>query len=115
MGDRLAGAIAATDASRAHVAVKLLNLAVFDRLGEGRFRREGTLLARLSHPHIARLLDAGVTAAGQPFLVLEYVERHAPRSLRGGTALGVERGSSCSCRSPTPSRTPTPTWSCIAT
>ena len=35
-----------------------------------------------SHPHIARLLDAGVTTTGQPYLVLEYVEgvridRHA--------------------------------------
>jgi serine/threonine-protein kinase len=55
-------------------AVKFLNLAVLDRVGQERFRREGTLLARLSHPHIARLFDAGVTEAGQPFLVLEYVE-----------------------------------------
>jgi serine/threonine-protein kinase len=65
-----------------HVAVKLLNLSVLDRLGEARFRREGTLLARLSHPNIARLLDAGVADSGQPYLVLEYVEgiridRHA--------------------------------------
>ena len=37
-------------------------------------RREGTLLARLTHPHIARLLDAGVTTTGQPYLVLEYVD-----------------------------------------
>jgi hypothetical protein len=56
------------------VAIKLLHLAVLDRLGQERFRREGTLLARLSHPHIARLLDAGVTPAGQPYLVLEYVD-----------------------------------------
>lgn len=56
------------------VAVKLLNLGALDEVGQARFRREGTLLARLSHPHIARLLDAGVTPAGQPFLVLEYVE-----------------------------------------
>ena len=55
-------------------AVKFLNLAVLDRVGADRFRREGTLLARLSHPHIARLFDAGVTPAGQPYLVLEYVE-----------------------------------------
>ncbi len=44
------------------------------RQGDERFRREGTLLARLVHPHIARLLDAGVTADGQPYLVLEFVE-----------------------------------------
>jgi serine/threonine-protein kinase len=56
------------------VAVKLLNLALFDAVGAERFRREGTVLARLSHPNIARLLDAGVNAAGQPFLVLEHVE-----------------------------------------
>ena len=54
-------------------AVKLLNLALLDRVGVERFRREGTVLARLNHPHIARLLDAGVTDVGQPYLVLEYV------------------------------------------
>lgn len=56
------------------VAVKLLNLALLDRHGDERFKREGTLLARLAHPHIARLLDAGITPAGQPYLVLEYVD-----------------------------------------
>ena len=56
------------------VAVKLLNLALLDPRGDERFKREGTLLARLAHPHIARLLDAGVTPAGQPYLVLEYVD-----------------------------------------
>jgi tetratricopeptide (TPR) repeat protein len=55
-------------------AVKLPNLALLDPVGSERFRREGTLLARLSHPNIARLLDAGVAEAGQPYLVLEYVE-----------------------------------------
>jgi serine/threonine-protein kinase len=55
-------------------AVKLLNLALLDPVGSERFHREGTLLARLSHPNIARLLDAGVADGGQPFLVLEYVE-----------------------------------------
>jgi eukaryotic-like serine/threonine-protein kinase len=39
-----------------------------------RFRREGRLLARLAHPHIARLIDAGVTASGRPYLILEYVQ-----------------------------------------
>jgi eukaryotic-like serine/threonine-protein kinase len=39
-----------------------------------RFRRERQLLARLEHPHIARLLDGGVGPGGEPFLVMEYVE-----------------------------------------
>ena len=58
----------------ARVAVKLVNLAVFDAAARDRFTREGTLLARLTHPHIARLYDAGVTSAGQPYLVLEHVD-----------------------------------------
>jgi eukaryotic-like serine/threonine-protein kinase len=56
------------------VAVKLLNVSLIGRAGGERFKREGSILARLVHPHIARLLDAGVTGGGQPFLVLEYVE-----------------------------------------
>ena len=55
-------------------AVKLLNLALVKRSGEERFRREGTILAHLRHPNIAHLIDAGVTSAGQPYMVLEYVD-----------------------------------------
>ena len=42
-------------------AVKLLNLSLIGRNGIERFRREGTALARLAHPNVARLLDAGVS------------------------------------------------------
>ena len=56
------------------VAVKLLNAALVGRSGEERFRREGVILARLSHPHIAHLIDAGVSNTGQPYLVLELVD-----------------------------------------
>jgi serine/threonine-protein kinase len=55
-------------------AVKLLSAALLSPVGAARFRREGTILARLKHPHIAQLIDAGVSEAGQPYLVLEYVE-----------------------------------------
>jgi len=54
-------------------AVKLLHLALLGHAQAERFRREGTILARLEHPNIARLLDAGVAGAGQPYLVLELV------------------------------------------
>ena len=37
-------------------------------------RGEGQILGRLSHTHIARLLDAGFTVQGQRYLVLEYVD-----------------------------------------
>ena len=58
----------------ARVAVKLLNPALLGPGGIERFRREGQALGRLTHPNIARLIDAGVTQTGQPYLVIEYVE-----------------------------------------
>jgi serine/threonine-protein kinase len=39
-----------------------------------RLREERRLLARLEHPNIARFIDAGVDAAGTPWLALEYVD-----------------------------------------
>lgn len=47
-------------------------------LGRGEFLRkfqtERQLLASLNHPNITRLLDGGVTAADEPYLVMEYVD-----------------------------------------
>lgn len=56
------------------VALKLLHPSHLDERSTERFRSEGSILSRLSHAGIARLYDAGVSAAGQPFLVLELVE-----------------------------------------
>jgi eukaryotic-like serine/threonine-protein kinase len=56
------------------VAVKILNASLVGQEEEARFRREGTLLARLRHRHIAQLIDAGVSPAGQPYLILEHVD-----------------------------------------
>src|SRR6185312_9174079 len=56
------------------VAIKFVHAAWIGRQGEQRFRLEGQLLGRLDHPHIARLLDAGVLEGTQPYLILEYVE-----------------------------------------
>ncbi len=55
-------------------AVKLLSLALLGRPAEQRFIQEGSVLAKLRHPNIAQLIDAGVAAGGQPYLVLEYVD-----------------------------------------
>ena len=46
------------------VAVKLLHLSLLGRAAAERFQREGEILARLTHPQIARLLDAGVAIGG---------------------------------------------------
>jgi serine/threonine protein kinase len=56
------------------VALKLPRIAWLDRGFAERLNRERDILASLEHPSIARLYDAGVDAAGRPFLALEYVE-----------------------------------------
>lgn len=55
------------------VAVKLLRAGFDSSQAVARFRAEREILARLEHPHIARLLDGGVTTEGLPFLAMEYV------------------------------------------
>jgi serine/threonine-protein kinase len=60
------------------VALKLVRAGLASDDLRRRFRRERQILARLSHPHIARLLDGGVTGGpgGEelPYLVMELVE-----------------------------------------
>ena len=58
---------------QAKAAVKFLRADGEAAQFEARFAQERALLARLNHPGIARLIDAG-RLFGQPFLVLEYVE-----------------------------------------
>ena len=71
-------------------AVKLLNVSLIGRDGEARFRREGNILARLRHSHIAHLIDAGVSRQGQPYLVLEAVHGEAIDRYCDARALAVE-------------------------
>ena len=54
-------------------AIKLLHVHTLSTKALDRFKHEGRLLARLTHPNIARLIDAGGLPDGQPFLVLEYI------------------------------------------
>ena len=56
------------------VALKLIKLGMDSEEVHRRFLAERRILARLSHSHIARLLDGGVTAAGQPYFAMEYVD-----------------------------------------
>lgn len=76
---------------RRQVAIKLLSAPVLhDTSARQRFAREGELLARLSHPNIARLLDAGTSDEGARYLVLEYVDGVTLGEFCSNRSLGIE-------------------------
>jgi serine/threonine-protein kinase len=56
------------------VALKLLRAQLLTDDLRARFEAERRILARLEHPNIASLLDAGVAADGTPYFALELVE-----------------------------------------
>ncbi|HKP02362.1 MAG TPA: protein kinase [Chthoniobacterales bacterium] len=56
------------------VAIKLLNSGIDTEEMVQRFHSERRVLARLDHPNIARLLDAGTTDDDSQYFVMEYVE-----------------------------------------
>jgi serine/threonine-protein kinase len=62
------------DQYRKRVAVKTLFRGSGSDLILRRFRQERQILARLENPHIARLLDGGVTTDGQPYFAMELVD-----------------------------------------
>ncbi len=55
------------------VAIKLIRPGMDSRQILARFGAERQALAVMEHPNIARILDAGVTSAGRPFFVMEYL------------------------------------------
>ncbi|HRI62850.1 MAG TPA: serine/threonine-protein kinase [Polyangium sp.] len=46
-----------------------------------RFEREAQATAKLSSPHVTRIYDAGFTDAGEPYIVMEYLEGHDLKSV----------------------------------
>ncbi len=56
------------------VALKLLKREMNTAALRRRFQQEREILASLEHPNIARLLDAGATDDGVPFIAMEFVE-----------------------------------------
>jgi serine/threonine protein kinase/tetratricopeptide (TPR) repeat protein len=56
------------------VAIKVLNRGVAKEDVLRRFSAEREVLARLDHPNIARLIDAGTMDDGRPYFVMEYVD-----------------------------------------
>jgi eukaryotic-like serine/threonine-protein kinase len=59
---------------RREVAIKLLRNSPDAEELHRRFIAERQILASLSHPHIAQLLDGGTTEGQLPYLVMEYVD-----------------------------------------
>ena len=56
------------------VALKVATFAAWSPEFLHRFRDERQILARLEHPHIARLLDGGTSDDGVPYFAMEFVE-----------------------------------------
>ncbi len=59
---------------RRQVAIKLIRAGMDSRQVLARFDAERQALALMDHPHIARVLDGGVTERGRPFFVMEYIK-----------------------------------------
>ena len=56
------------------VALKVVKLGMCTRQVVARFEQERQALAVMDHPNIARVLDAGVTATGRPYFVMDLVQ-----------------------------------------
>ena len=63
-----------TEPLRRQVALKLIRAGLYDPQVAQRFVSERQSLALMNHPTIAKIFDAGATPAGQPYLVMEYVD-----------------------------------------
>jgi eukaryotic-like serine/threonine-protein kinase len=71
------------------VAIKLPLSPLPSALLAERFSRERDVLAQLDHPHIGKIFDAGITAHGQPFLALEFIDGEALDAYCRAKFLGV--------------------------
>jgi len=58
---------------RRRVALKIIKMGMDTKMVIGRFEAERQALAMMDHPNIARALDAGATANGRPYFVMELV------------------------------------------
>src|SRR5262249_7326998 len=63
-----------TEPVKRQVAVKLIKAGMDSKQVLARFEAERQALALMDHPNIARVLDAGTTASGRPFFVMELVK-----------------------------------------
>lgn len=63
-----------TEGVKRLVAVKFIGTLGFDEDRKKRFEVEQHLLARMSHSHIAKLYETGITDEGYPYFVMEYID-----------------------------------------
>ena len=74
---------------RRKVALKIIRLGMDTEQVIARFESERQALALMDHPHIARALDAGATAAGRPFFVMEFVDGERITDFCDSRRLGI--------------------------
>ncbi len=71
---RVYRAVRADDEYQQEVAIKLVRAGADAEFVAQRLRTERQILASLTHPNIARLLDGGTTPEGVPYLVMELID-----------------------------------------
>jgi len=59
---------------RRRVALKVVKVGMDTAQVLARFHNERQALAMMDHPNIAQIFDAGATAKGRPYFVMEYIE-----------------------------------------
>jgi len=73
------------------VALKLIKYGMGTEPAISRFLNERSILARLQHPHIARLIDGGITEEDRPWFAMEYVKGETILSYCKRKNLSVEK------------------------
>ncbi len=72
-----------------HVAIKLIKAGLYDAAVAQRFAAERQSLALMQHPGIAKVFEAGTTAQGQLYLVMEYVSGPPITTYCDSNGLGI--------------------------
>lgn len=73
------------------VALKIVRLGMDTEHVIARFEAERQSLAMMDHPNIARVLDAGATASGRPFFVMELVDGEKISDFCDANRLGLRQ------------------------
>ncbi len=79
-----------TEPVKRRVALKIIKLGMDTHQVVARFEQERQALAMMDHPNIARVLDAGSTATGRPFFVMELVKGDSIVGYCDRNSLGID-------------------------